>query len=118
MTEPYTPIIAEKDFPESGKYTAIVQGWHILIVKLDDGSYHAINDRCPHAASHLSTGRLRRGTIMCPLHGARFDLASGACIGGAYPALRLFPIRLHAGMITLALPSDAPSMSDLPIAFP
>ena len=115
MTDTFTAIIAEADFPEGGAHVAIVSGWHVLVVKLDDGSYRAINDRCTHAASPLSTGRIRRGAVMCPLHGARFELASGACIGGAYPALRAFPLRVEQGMIEVAVPTTAPGMSDLPV---
>lgn len=115
MTETYHPLVAEADFPESAMHVAIVNGWHVLVVKLDDGEYRAINDRCPHAASPLSTGRIRRGAVMCPLHGARFELASGACIGGAYPALRVFPLRLSDGVIAVAVPATAPGMSDLPV---
>ncbi len=115
MINTFRPLIAEADFPEDGKYVAVVSGWHVLVAKLDDGSYRAINDRCTHAASPLSTGRIRRGAVMCPLHGARFELASGACIGGAYPALRAFPLRVEQGMIEVAVPAAAPSMGDLPV---
>jgi len=92
---------------------SVINGWHVLIIKLDDG-YHAINDRCPHAASPLSTGRTRRGTVMCPLHGARFDIVSGACIGGTYPSLRAFPLRVTDGTIEVAVPTVVPGMADLP----
>jgi anthranilate 1,2-dioxygenase ferredoxin component len=84
MTETFHVAIAEVDFPEDGKFAAKIAGWHILIAKVE-GTYHAVNDRCTHAASMLSTGRIRRGAVMCPLHGARFDLATGTCIGGPYP---------------------------------
>jgi anthranilate 1,2-dioxygenase ferredoxin component len=52
---------------------------------------------------------------MCPLHGARFDLVTGTCIGGVYSALRKFPLRIEDGMIEVAVPSTAPGMADLPV---
>jgi anthranilate 1,2-dioxygenase ferredoxin component len=115
MSETFHALIAETDFPEGGKFAAKVGGWFVLVAKTDEG-LHAVNDRCTHAASKLSTGRIRRGTVMCPLHGARFELASGKCLGGAYRDLRQFPLRIENGMIEVAVPDHAPGMEDLPIS--
>jgi len=115
MSETWHPIVSEAEFPEDGKATAIVNGWHVLVGKTDAG-YYAVNDRCTHAASHLSTGRIRRGAVMCPLHGARFELASGRCMGGAYRDLRIFPLRIVDGTIEVAVPADKPAMEEVPIA--
>jgi nitrite reductase/ring-hydroxylating ferredoxin subunit len=90
--------------------------WHVLLARTDDGSLHAMNDRCPHAASRLSGGLLRKGQVMCPLHGARFDAVSGRCIGGAYNSVRVFPVRLEGGRIIVSVPSQAPELSEVPLA--
>lgn len=37
----------------------------------------AVDDRCPHMAAPLSIGDLEGCVVACPLHGGRFDLASG-----------------------------------------
>ncbi|MDR2858691.1 MAG: Rieske (2Fe-2S) protein [Novosphingobium sp.] len=110
----WVPVVAESRFPESAACSARIGGWHILVVRGDDG-FHALNDRCPHQAARLSTGRIRRGAIMCPLHGARFDIATGHCIGGAYKAMRIFPVRVHQGIIEILLPDTPPGMEDLPV---
>ncbi len=106
--------IADIDLPPDGKVVVPLDGWHVLIARTDAGLV-AVNDRCPHAASPLSTGRIRRGFVMCPLHGARFDLATRECAGGVYPPLRGFDVRVAEGMIEVAVPDHAPSMADLPI---
>jgi anthranilate 1,2-dioxygenase ferredoxin component len=114
MSETFHPVIAEADFPEEGKLALKLGGWHVLIVRTDEG-LSALNDRCTHAASPLSGGRMRRGAVMCPLHGARFDLASGKCLGGGYRDLRVFPLRATNGIIEVAIPNAKPGMEDLPI---
>lgn len=91
-----------------------VGGWQILLAR-SEGELVAINDRCTHAASRLSTGRIRRGAIMCPLHGARFDLADGRCIGGAYPAVRQFALRVVDGMVEVEVPNRTPGMDETPV---
>jgi len=37
----------------------------------------AVDDRCPHMSAPLSIGDLDGCVVACPLHGGRFDLASG-----------------------------------------
>ncbi|MBU6207177.1 MAG: Rieske 2Fe-2S domain-containing protein [Alphaproteobacteria bacterium] len=110
----YVPVIAVADFPEEDKHTCQIKGWHVLVCR-DEGQFYAVNDRCTHAASFLSTGRMRRGALMCPLHGARFEIASGKCLGGAYDPLRKFDIRISDGMIEVSVPDEAPGMMDLPM---
>ncbi|MBU6266507.1 MAG: Rieske (2Fe-2S) protein [Sphingomonadales bacterium] len=114
MSETWHPLLAEAAFPAEGKATARLGGWHVLVARTETG-FHAVNDRCTHQAALVSTGRVRRGAVMCPLHGARFDLASGRCIGGTYRDLRTFPVRIVAGMIEVAVPDAAPGIDELPV---
>lgn len=115
MSEIWHPLIAESDFPAEGKASARLGGWQVLVTKGEAG-YHAINDRCTHQAALLSGGRIRRGAIMCPLHGARFDLASGRCVGNAYRDLRTFPVRVVAKMIEVCVPDVPPGLDELPVS--
>ena len=114
MSENWHQVLAEADFPGEGKLAVKLGGWHVLIARTD-GGLSALNDRCTHAASLLSGGRVRRGAVMCPLHGARFDLASGKCLGGGYRDLRVFPLRIVNGMIEVAIPDVQPGLEDLPL---
>lgn len=115
MSETWHPFIAADQFPaEEGKLAGKIAGWYVLLAKIDDG-FHAVNDRCTHQAALLSAGRIRRGAVMCPLHGARFEVATGRCIGAAYRDLRIFPVRLVEGMIEVCVPDAAPGMEELPV---
>jgi anthranilate 1,2-dioxygenase ferredoxin component len=114
MSEIWHSVIAESDFPESGKYACVLGGWYVLIARTEEGIF-AVNDRCTHASSRLSGGRIRRGAVMCPLHGARFDLASGKCLGAAHPDLRIHKLRIVDGMIEVGVPDAIPDAEDLPI---
>ena len=108
------PLCAEAAFPTEGKAAALLGGWSVLVLRADDG-LHAVNDRCTHQASQLSPGRLRRGAIMCPLHGARFEAATGRCIGGAYADLRRFDLRVTDGTIEVAVPATPPGPHERPV---
>lgn len=106
-------LCAEAEFPEEGKLAARLGGWGVLVVRGEDG-LSAVNDRCTHQTALLSPGRVRRGAIMCPLHGARFEVGTGRCIGGAYPDLRRFAVRVADGMIEVEVPDVAPGPNERP----
>lgn len=114
MSETWHTLLAESEFPAEGKLATKVAGWYVLVAKTDDG-FHAVNDRCTHQAALLSGGRIRRGAVMCPLHGARFEMATGRCIGSAYRDLRTFPLRVTDGVIEVSLPDTPPTMEELPV---
>lgn len=92
---------------EGERRSHVVNGWPVLLTRTE-GRLLAVIDRCTHAAATLSEGRVRRGAIMCPLHGARFDLASGRCIGGPYLPLKTFPVRLEGDEIFVTVPATPP----------
>jgi 3-phenylpropionate/trans-cinnamate dioxygenase ferredoxin component len=61
-----------------------------------DGRVHAIDDVCTHEFALLSQGFVEGGAIECPLHQARFDIATGRCL--APPAttdLRRYAVRIE-----------------------
>lgn len=116
METTWIALCPEADFPEEGKLARELGGWSVLVLKAEDG-FHAVNDRCTHQAALLSPGRVRRGAIMCPLHGARFEVASGRCIGGSYADLRRFDVRLADGVIEVAVPDAPPGPNERPVSF-
>lgn len=44
-----------------------------------NGTIHAIDNVCSHAEASLADGALIGTMVECPLHGAQFDVTSGAC---------------------------------------
>ena len=60
-------------------YRRVVQvdGRHLLLLQ-EAGQRYLVNARCPHYGQSLETGRVSDGSIVCPMHGYRFDLAGGS----------------------------------------
>ena len=52
-------------------------GDHDIVVCRVAGTLYAVADRCSHADTPLSEGRLRGYSLICPLHGASFDVRDG-----------------------------------------
>ncbi len=52
----------------NGKYISIAyQG----------GEFYAFDDKCTHEDCSLSGGYVEEGDIVCPCHGAKFDMSTG-----------------------------------------
>jgi len=45
-----------------------------------NGTYHAIDDCCPHKGAPLWNGPVAGTEVVCPYHFARFDLVTGAAL--------------------------------------
>jgi nitrite reductase/ring-hydroxylating ferredoxin subunit len=84
-----------------------VKGQRIGLFLLGD-AVHAIEDVCPHAYALLSQGFQEDGVIECPLHAARFDIASGKCLTEiGQRDLLCFPVRVQLGQVQLQLQRQA-----------
>lgn len=97
-------IMPEAELPE-GKVAGItLDGRAIIVVHGEDGFY-AMDDLCTHNGARLFEGRVRKNTIACPMHGARFDLATGVCKATALgcPPIVTHEVRVNEGQIEVAL---------------
>jgi len=54
-----------------------------------DGEFYAVGAWCSHQKSSLLPGSVDGHELMCPLHGARFDLRNGKHL--SLPAVRPIP---------------------------
>lgn len=72
-----------------------------------DGKFFAIEDLCTHDGEELTGGPIEGDQIICPRHGARFCIRSGAALTApAYQDTRTFPVRLEAGRIQVGVDPD------------
>lgn len=82
-----------------------VAGRPVLVARAADGRLFALEGRCSHALLSLEGARLRGSAVMCPHHGARFDLATGRALGPPASApIATFAIREEAGRFEVRLP--------------
>ena len=67
-----------------------------------NGEYYAIEDRCSHDDGPLVEGDwdAERGVVICPRHGATFDICSGRALTlPAYIPVDTFPVRVEDGTV-------------------
>ena len=74
-------------------------GAQIVVFNLA-GRYHAIEDVCTHDGGQLTGGTVEGEEIVCPRHGARFCIKTGAALTApAYEPTASFPVRVENGEI-------------------
>lgn len=90
----------DPDFPVGVE----VNGRRIGVFLIDDSVY-AVEDVCPHAYALLSQGFQENGVIECPLHAARFDIATGKCLNDiGQRDIQCYPIRVESGRVLVKIP--------------
>jgi len=71
-----------------------------------NGEFFAIEDRCSHDDGPLCRGTWDADacTVVCPRHGASFDLESGRPLSlPAYLPVRTFPVKVENGIVLVEL---------------
>jgi 3-phenylpropionate/trans-cinnamate dioxygenase ferredoxin component len=72
----------------------------MVAVFILDGQYYAIEDVCTHDGGELASGELEGDEIICPRHGARFNIKTGEVTAPpAYEPVATFPVRVHNGVV-------------------
>jgi 3-phenylpropionate/trans-cinnamate dioxygenase ferredoxin subunit len=65
-----------------------------------NGEFLAVEDVCTHDGGDLAGGTLEGDVVVCPRHGAKFCLRTGAVLAPpAYEDIRAFPTRVEGGLI-------------------
>jgi 3-phenylpropionate/trans-cinnamate dioxygenase ferredoxin component len=73
------PVAKLHEIPSGTTKRVEVDGVGVLLCNVD-GDIYAVEDVCTHDGGPLDQGQLEGCRIMCPRHGAIFDVATGAAL--------------------------------------
>lgn len=81
-----------------------IEGVRVALCRAEDGLF-AFSNTCTHAEARLTDGFVFDNSIECPLHQARYELATGALLEGPEcPALQTYPVVEENGRLFVELP--------------
>ena len=87
------------ELPPGSRKVVDVDGVMVAVFNLD-GEFYAIEDVCTHDGGELASGALEGDVIVCPRHGARFSIRTGAVLAPpAYEPVSAFPVRIEDGRV-------------------
>jgi 3-phenylpropionate/trans-cinnamate dioxygenase ferredoxin component len=87
--------VARMDEIESGQARLIdVKGTQIALFNIN-GEFFALDNTCTHDAGSLAEGEIGGYEVICPLHGAKFDIRTGEVLGPpAYENVARYSVRV------------------------
>lgn len=92
------------DMGEGEVIGVVVEGKDIALYRLE-GKLYATSNICTHEFATLSDGYIEDGCIECPLHQARFEIATGEVRAApAVEPIKTFPVRSEGDQILVDLP--------------
>jgi nitrite reductase (NADH) small subunit/3-phenylpropionate/trans-cinnamate dioxygenase ferredoxin subunit len=75
----------------------------LIAVFLDNGTYYAMDDACPHQGAPLSDGIVCEKTVTCTWHGWRFSLEDGRWLDSPRTRVTTYPVRVQGDEIQVAV---------------
>jgi len=89
------PLATRSQIPPGTTHRVEFAGEGVLLCNVA-GTFYAIEDLCSHDGGELDQAELEDCRIMCPRHGAYFDVTTGAAL--TFPAvipIRTFRVRVE-----------------------
>lgn len=100
----FVSVAKVSDFPECGKLCLEVDDYFLVVVKLGD-DFFCLDDVCTHDGGPLGEGPLLDNCLVCPRHGAKFDVRTGDAVEmPATEPTATYPVRLAGDDIQVQLP--------------
>ena len=93
----YVKVAAATEIPPGTKKIVEVAGVLVVVINVD-GEFYAVEDVCTHDGGPLGEGKLEGCQLVCPRHGARFDVRTGAALTmPAFEPAPTYEVRVQDG---------------------
>ena len=88
------PVIRAEVIPEGGAKMIRIANEEVALFKRS-GELCAIENICPHEGGQLSKGWIEGDEVVCPIHGYRFHIKTGACSTDPSLKAKTFEVSKH-----------------------
>ncbi len=103
----FVTVAESGELPEGERLFVEIDDLPIVVFRIA-GMLFAIADTCSHDDGPLGDGDLEGYEIICPRHGARFDVRTGKALSlPAVVDIPAYPVREVDGQIEVGIPRDA-----------
>ena len=91
-------VAAVADVPE-GTGRVVEAGGRTLALFNVNGTFHALDNACPHRGGPLGEGDLDGPLVVCPWHAWRWDVTTGANANNPAVTVARLPVSVEAGAV-------------------
>jgi len=102
----FTPVGTVDELQNGERMYIEIDRLPVVILKIAD-QFYAIADVCSHDDGPVGEGNIEGFEIICPRHGARFDIRTGKALSlPAFIDIPVYPVRVVGDQIEIGIPSD------------
>lgn len=102
----YYEIIPASELPNGERLFIEIEGNSLVIFNIA-GQFFAIADICSHDGGPLGEGDLEGFNVICPRHGAEFDVRTGKVVQlPAVDDIPAYPVQVRDGTIFIGIPKE------------
>lgn len=97
----YVAVVKVKELGPGDMLRVIVNHVPLCVFNVS-GNFFATADTCTHAEASLCEGEFDGEVVVCPLHGAEFNVKTGAALCfPATQALATYPVRVAGDQVSV-----------------
>jgi len=105
----YVEVASAAEIPDKGFRCFRVNKVALVLARFRDEIY-AVENLCSHALASFDNGRMRGPRLMCPLHGATFDIRDGEPKGApATRPVKTFVVKVDGDRVLVDLAGAEPT---------
>lgn len=102
----YFEIAPASELPNGERLFVEIEGKSLVIFNIA-GQFFSIADICTHDDGPVGEGDLEGFNVVCPRHGAEFDVRTGKVMSmPAVVDIAAYPVRVVEGMIQVGMPKE------------
>jgi len=102
----FVEIAPADELPNGERLFVEIEGKPLVIFNIA-GQFFSIGDVCSHDDGPVGEGDIEDNNIVCPRHGAEFDIRTGKAVQlPAVVDIPAYPVKVVDGMIQVGLPKE------------
>jgi len=106
----YQKVAVAGELKDGEKKKIVLEDKVLLLTKLN-GTFYALDNKCPHMGGSLADGTLDGASIVCPRHGTAFDVRTGEVVKNGKLAFipvkagnaRSYPVKVEGNDVLVGL---------------
>jgi len=101
MSDAKTKVAAVAELSDGQARVVEMNGRSVAVFNVA-GRYYAIDNVCPHRGGPLGEGDVEGNIVVCPWHGWRWDVTTGANANNPAVKVGCYPVTVEQGTIFVA----------------